>query len=305
MDSETLRFFLRVSELGSFGRAAQVLNTSQPTLSRRIALLEREVGAQVFVRHQRGVSLTPSGLALERRAASLMQQLQHLHEEVGVSTREPSGSLALGLPPSLVTAVSGPLIEAYRRSCPRVDLFIFEGITDELEEKLANGELDIALMFPIRSKLHNVTVRPLASEQMACVQGSPKFPGKQWVTVADMSDLPLILYRLPNYVRWLVELAFQRHGLSPNVVAEVNSLPMLLELSRQNVGFGILPMSAAAHDIRSGALHGNPVRGMPVKWTLAVARERKGSLAVKALLSCLDDIVKKQIQSGKWKATLA
>ena len=163
MDSETLRFFLRVSELGSFGRAAQVLNISQPTLSRRIALLEREVRAQVFVRHQRGVSLTPSGLALERRAASLMQQLQHLHEDVSVSSREPSGLLALGLPPSLVTVVSGPLIEAYKRSCPRVELFIFEGITDELEEKLANGELDIALMLPIRSKLRNVTVRPLAT----------------------------------------------------------------------------------------------------------------------------------------------
>lgn len=305
MDSETLRIFLRVSELGSFGRAAQVLNISQPTLSRRMALLEREIHARIFVRHQRGVSLTPPGLALERRAASLMRQLQHLHEDVSVSSREPSGLLALGLPPSLVTVVSGPLIEAYKRSCPRVELFIFEGITDELEEKVANGGLDIALMLPIRSKLRNVTVRELATEQMVCVQRSPRFPGKSWLTIADISDLPLILYRPPNYIRWLVELAFQRRGLSPNVVAEVNSLPMLLELSRQNVGLAILPTSAAAHDIRSGALHANPVRGMPVKWTLAVGREREGSLAVKALLSCLDEIVKRQIRSGKWNATLA
>ena len=99
MDSETLRFFLRVSELGSFGRAAQSLNISQPTLSRRIALLEREVRAQVFVRHQRGVSLTANehaaavivsdrGGARERLARDA--GLDHAIEIVGVNVEDVS-----------------------------------------------------------------------------------------------------------------------------------------------------------------------------------------------------------------------
>jgi LysR family nitrogen assimilation transcriptional regulator len=302
MDSETLRFFLRISELGSFGRAAQVLNISQPTLSRRIALLEREMRTQIFVRHQRGVALTPAGAALRRRALNLVRQLDDLHGEALASTREPSGTLTLGLPPSLITVVNGPLIERYRRSYPQVELFIFEGITNELEEKMANGDLDIALMFPIRAKLRNISVKALASEQMVCARAQ-NFQSKPWLTIDDLAALPLILYRLPNYIRWMIEIALQQRGLTPKVVAEVNSLPMLLELARRDVGSVILPRSAVAHDLALKTLQATPVRGMSVKWTLAVAREREQSLAVKALVVSLHEIIKKQIRTGNWKAT--
>src|SRR5689334_20427324 len=141
MDAQSLRCFLRIAELGSFGRAAQVLNLTQPTLSRRIALLERELRAQLFVRHQRGISLTPAGQTLSTRALSVVRQLDELQEDVATLDREPSGSVALGLPPSLVGVINGPLVEMYCRKFPRVNLFIHEGISNLVGDKLIDGEL--------------------------------------------------------------------------------------------------------------------------------------------------------------------
>jgi LysR family nitrogen assimilation transcriptional regulator len=304
MDSGTLRSFLRICELGSFGRAAQVLNTSQPTLSRRIALLEREMQAQLFARHQRGVSLTPAGRALEKRALRLVRQMDELHEELATLAGEPSGTLAIGLAPSLISIVGGPLIERFSKSFPRVELFVFEGIANEMEEKIASGELDIALLLPIRARLSDVAVRGLASEQMvlaaAARDGLPASPA----TVDDLARRPLILYRLPNYSRWMVEIAFQQRAQSPRVVAEVNSLPMMLELARRGVGAVILPRSAIEQDVAAGALHAVPISGMRVEWTLAVARQREGTVTAQAMIDCLNDIVRERIRSGAWEAAL-
>ena len=304
MDSDTLRSFLRICELGSFGRAAQVLNTSQPTLSRRIALLEREMQAEIFVRHQRGVSLTPAGRALERRALRLVRQMDELHEELVTLTREPGGTLAIGLAPSLISIVGGPLIEKFSTSFPRVELFVFEGIANEMEEKVASGELDIALLLPLRSRLSDVAVRGLAREQMVLAGAARGGLPDSSATVDDLARQPLILYKLPNYSRWMVEIAFQQRALSPRVVAEVNSLPMMLELARRGVGSVILPRSAIEHDVAAGTLHAVPIRGMQVEWTLAVARDREDSVTARAMIDCLRDIVRAQIRGGAWEATL-
>lgn len=304
MDSDMLRSFLRIAELGSFGRAAQVLNTSQPTLSRRVALLEREMQAPLFVRNQRGVSLTPAGRALERRARRLVRQMDELREDVAASAGEPGGTLAIGLAPSLISIVGGPLIARFNEAFPRVALFVVEGIANEMEEKVASGELDIALLLPIRARLSDVVVRAVASEQMTLACARRDDLPDRWASVDDLARQPLILYRLPNYSRWMVEIAFQHRALSPKVVAEVSSMPMMLELARRGVGSVILPRSAIERDVAMGTLHAVPVRGMRVEWTLAIARERADSVTVRAMIDSLQAIVREQIGSGAWEATL-
>ncbi|WP_424630314.1 LysR family transcriptional regulator [Bradyrhizobium sp. SYSU BS000235] len=304
MDAQSLRCFLRIAELGSFGRAAQVLNLTQPTLSRRIALLERELHAQLFVRHQRGISLTPAGLTLSTRALSVVRQLDELQEDVAALDREPSGSVAIGLPPSLVAVINGPLIEMYCRKFPRVNLFIHEGISNLVGEKLIDGELDMALMFSTRSHLRNTSVKILAIEEMVLASAPACSPSKSRLTMSDISALPLVLYRLPNYIRWRVDVAFQQLDLQPNIAAETNTLLMLLELARRGVGSAILPRAAVQHDVSLGLLTAIPIRGMSVKWMLAISRDREHTPAIQELIKCIEALTLKQIKAGKWRASL-
>ena len=304
MDAQSLRCFLRIAELGSFGRAAQVLNLTQPTLSRRIALLERELRAQLFIRHQRGISLTPAGIALNSRALSVVRQLDELQEDVATLDREPNGSIAVGLPPSLIAVLNGPLIEMYCRKFPRVNLFIHEGISNLVAEKLIDGELDMALMFSTRSHLRNISVKILATEEMVLASAPHCSPTKARLTMSDVSSLPLVLYRLPNYIRWRVDVAFQQQDIQPKVMAETNTLSMLLELARRGVGSAILPRSAVEHDLSLRLLTAIPIRGMSVKWTLAVSRDRERSPAIQALIKCIEELVLRQIKAKKWRASL-
>jgi LysR family transcriptional regulator, nitrogen assimilation regulatory protein len=302
MDSESLRCFLRIAELGSFGRAAQVLNLTQPTLSRRIASLEHELHAQLFVRHQRGVSLTPAGVALGQRAQNLVRQLEELHDEVNLVDREPSGKVAVGLPPSLLKVVNGPLVESYRKKFPRVTLDAYEGISNFLEEKLVNGELDVALMFATRSRLRNASTKILAAEEMVLAKTGDAISQKAWTTVDDVASLPLILYKLPNHIRWRVDVAFQQRGLTPNIVVEVNTISMLLEFARRGVGAVIVPRSAVVHDVEEKTLVATPIRNLSVQWMLAVSRDREHLPAVKALAHHIESLIRAQIKAGRWGA---
>jgi LysR family transcriptional regulator, nitrogen assimilation regulatory protein len=302
MDSVSLRCFLRIAELGSFGRAAQVLNLAQPTLSRRIASLEHELQAQLFVRHQRGVSLTPAGAALSHRAQSLVRQLEELRDEVNLLDREPSGAVAVGLPPSLLKVVNGPLVESYRKRFPRVMLNVHEGLSNLLEEKLVNGDLDVALMFATRSRLRNASTKVLAAEEIVLAKAGNAVSQNEWITIENIEKLPLVLYKLPNYIRWRVDVAFQQRGLKPNIVVEVNTIPMLLEFARRGVGAVIVPRSAVVHDVEEKSLVATPIRGLTVRWMLAVSRDREHLPAVKALANEIESLVHAQIKAGRWGA---
>jgi len=305
MDSQSLRCFLRIAELGSFGRASQVLNVSQPTLTRRIAVLERELQARLFIRHQRGITLTPAGVALNNRALNLVRQLDEIREDVSILDREPSGSVAVGLPPSLIGVLNGPLVETYCRKFPRVSLSIYEGINNWLEEKMINGDLDIAIMLSARAHLRNITVKTLATEGLFLVgSGASESCQKAWVTIPDIADTRLILSKLPNYIRWRVDVAFQQSGLAPKIVVEANTLPMLLELARRGVGSVVLPKSALISEAAGNRLKAQPIRGMSLNWVVAISRDRALSPAVNAMAQSIESLVQEQIKNGKWQASL-
>jgi LysR family transcriptional regulator, nitrogen assimilation regulatory protein len=91
MDLRILQAFIRVAELGSIARAANVLNQTQPTISRQIAALETEVGGPLFIRHRRGMSLSPGGERFRDRA---MHALRVLIRRRPSSLRMPESRLA-------------------------------------------------------------------------------------------------------------------------------------------------------------------------------------------------------------------
>ncbi|MFC5584650.1 LysR substrate-binding domain-containing protein [Nitratireductor kimnyeongensis] len=225
-----------------------------------------------------------------------------MKEDVATLDREPSGNVAIGLPPSLASVLNGPLVEEYHRAFPKVSLFVHEGISNFVGEKLIDGELDLALMFSTRAHLRNTSVKVLATEPMVLASALPYAPSKVLLSMSDLSNVPLVLYRLPNHIRWRVDVAFQQLGLQPCVATETNTLSMLLELARRGVGAAILPRSAVEQDVSQNLLSAVPIRGMSIDWALAVSRDRAHSPAVQMLVRNVEELVLKQIRTGKWQA---
>src|SRR5258707_2310923 len=173
MDLRLLQAFIRIAELGSFGRAAEALNQTQPTVSRQIAALEEEVGNRLFVRHRHGVSLTQAGVLFRDHAMQAVRSLDQAKAEMTAQAREPTGTVSLGLPPSLLTVLSGPVVDCFARRYPKVLLHVYEAISQGLEELMLTQQVDLAVLISDRPLLRNVELCSLCIETLMVPGATP------------------------------------------------------------------------------------------------------------------------------------
>lgn len=300
MDIRQLQAFVRIADLGSFARAVAVLNQTQPTLSRQIAALEREVGTSLLVRHRHGVTLTPAGILFKERAIDVMRSLDEARRELTAQADEPSGAVSLGLPPSMLRVVSGPLVQRFVRSYPRVLLHVHEAISQGLEDMMRSGAADLAVLIADRKVLRNVMLTPLASEpvMLAGPAGCGLRPD-QPVGIDRLAGQPLLTFRPPNYLRLLAESALRKRGLAFRIAVEAETLPLVIDLIERGAGYALLPPSALA--LGPPRIPAAPVRGMSVTWTLAVNRARASQPAVLAMAKMIREQADTLIRNGQWR----
>ncbi|HEY1475139.1 MAG TPA: LysR family transcriptional regulator [Pseudolabrys sp.] len=299
MDLRILQAFIRVAELGSIARAAFVLNQTQPTISRQIAALERDLGGTLFVRNRRGMTLNPAGVQFRERAMQALRGLAQAKAEFTAQTQEPSGTISIGLPPSLRAVLSAPVLERFAKAHPRVLLHVYETIAQGLEELMRSGEADLAVLIADRKVLRNVALTPLALDPLllAGPPGARLDPNKP-LGIEALAGLPLLTYRPPNYLRLLTEAALRKRALAFNVAVEMETLPLMLELVERGVGYTLLPKSGVSPGSRIALA---PLRGMAVTWTLAVNRERARRPAVRAFAEMIRAQSGALLAQGVWK----
>jgi DNA-binding transcriptional LysR family regulator len=152
MTFEQLETFVRVARARSFSRAAVVLDLAQPTLSGRIAQLEGEIGAPLFLRRGRAVDLTEAGRAL----LPFAERMLALRAEAGAETRRAAtgglGRLIFGANPTCSQYLAPRLIERFLRTHPRVPVSLRTALSPALMEGLLDGALQLALC--ARAQIH-------------------------------------------------------------------------------------------------------------------------------------------------------
>ena len=126
MNLKQLEYFVRVAELGSFSKAALLLNIAQPALSRQVRLLETDLRVALLLRNGRGVVLTELGQRLFDSSVGILQLVARVREDIDTSRDEPAGRIVVGLPPSMGRLLTLPLVEAFRRRLPKARLAIVE-----------------------------------------------------------------------------------------------------------------------------------------------------------------------------------
>ena len=101
MNFKQLEYFVHVAELGSFSKAALVLDIAQPALSRQVRSLETDLRETLLLRNGRGVVLTEAGQRLYEHGVNILQALAQAQDDMGASRDEPVGRITIGLPPSV------------------------------------------------------------------------------------------------------------------------------------------------------------------------------------------------------------
>ncbi len=147
MDLKQLEYFVRVAELGSFTKAAIALDVAQPALSRQVRLLEVELRQNLLTRNGRGAVATEAGKLLLEHGRGILHQVQRAREELGRVRGALAGRVAVGLPPSVAKVLAVPLIREFRQRMPDATLSISESLSVGMQESLASGRLDIALLY--------------------------------------------------------------------------------------------------------------------------------------------------------------
>lgn len=305
MNLRQLTYFLQIAELQSISRAASVLHVAQSSLSRQIQLLEHELGVLLFVRSDKGVTLTEAGHALQERSSAVLLQVRQIRDDIGLQSRTPKGELSFGLPPSMYKLLTVPLVCEFRQRYPEVQLLVAEGVSAAMHEAVLTAKLDTAVMSDVEP-LSMLRSQLLLREQLFVV--GARDAGLDMATempVRELAERPLLLTSRPNAMRVIVERALAKHGHRVKPVVQTNSARLLCELAAQGQGFSVLPYCAISAAFATGRVSAAPVTGLSVTWTLVSSRERSQTLAGRKLRELIIEIARRQIAAGVWRGVVA
>lgn len=297
MESKSIECFLRVVELGSINKAAADLNVSQPSLSRAIAALEHEMGAQLFTRHQGGVQLTDPGRLLADRARPLLAQFALLKEQIG----ETSGQVAVGIPPSWQTVFTTGFIKQVFTQAPGVALRIHEGVSHVLLDHMQAGLLDLCIIPFGSTAMGGYSQGRLVREPLVLV-GHPS-SGVDWskpVPLQALGGQKMVLPGKPNAIRQLIENTLVRQALAFKLVMQVDTLALCLNVASQNLAFTVVPACAVSSLAHGTDTRWTPIKGLYMTWALFENNARTHSLAVRESRRLLLEEVASSVRSGRW-----
>ncbi len=302
MDLKQLEYFVRVAELGSFTRAAQVLGVAQPALSRQVRLLEVELRQNLLARNGRGATPTEAGQVLLEHGRGILHQVERAREELARVRSGLAGRVALGLPPSVARVLTVPLTRAFRQKLPEAQLSISEGLSSAMQENLHNGRLDIAVLYN-PSALPGIELHPLLDEELLLVQprppGLPEDPPPPPITLREVAELPLLIPSRPNALRMHVESEMAAIGCQPHIALEIDGVSAILDLVADGAGVAMLSRNAVMRSVRPSAYALRPISApaLRIPLTTAVSSLRPTTLTQQATLELLRSVALEWLQA--------
>lgn len=265
MQFRQLRYFVKIVEAGSFSRAATLIHVAQPALSAQIHELEERLGVTLLQRSARGVNPTAAGELLFREATSILHQLDQLPTIIRSGSGELEGVVSVGLASSMAPILIGPLLEQFKAGLPKVNPRISDNNSEALEAAVGGNHLDLAVLYE-GELVPSSARRPVFRQRLYFVSREPWLEnGATSATLQQIAKHPLILPGLPNGRRELIDRAFAERGLTPNLVAEADSLSTEILAVRSGAAASILPISDRASFDRNGF-----AEPMPVEPTLSL-----------------------------------
>ncbi len=266
MELRHLRYFVAVAEELNFTRAAERLETAQPSLSQQIKRLEAELDASLFVRNKRKVELTDIGHAFLLEARDILARTERAVQRIREASGNQAAELSVAVAPAAEVKVLPKLLPLLRREMPGLRLILHTLPTSEQKIAFANHSLDVGFMRgPI--SMPDTIVEPLLVEKLLI--GLPtKHPlaSKKRLRIEDLNAHPFIMISRKGSpeLHDAVSAFCEQSGLRPPIAQRAGNVLGNLNLIRNGVGFGLLPDYVAAILPRGVTLRHLDVKPEPV-----------------------------------------
>lgn len=241
MDLRQLEYFVEIARTLHFTRTAESLNISQPALSQQIKLLEEELGAPLFDRLGRKVSLTKFGHSFLPYAQQIIFNANQGKTAVHDTMSLKRGQINVGVANGLMSYVMAGTVSSFHKKFPAIRVSLETSRTQAIEKNILTGKYDIGLVNETDNE-KDISFIPIFQEELYLV--CPK--GNKWIKndsfPLELADhLPLILPPADYALRLLIEKEFRKKGLNPKIILEVSDFETIRLLVKSGVGCSFLP----------------------------------------------------------------
>jgi DNA-binding transcriptional LysR family regulator len=288
-----LRLFAAVARHRSFSRAAETLHVSQPAVSKGVRDFEAQIGGRLLERgRQGGVTLTEAGSLLMRHATTLFAAERAAEEELAALRGLDRGWLSVGASMTVATYQLPPLLGAFHKRYPGVELRLISRNTRMIAELLSARELDIALVEgPVDEP--GIEVRPWCEEEMVLIAAPDHRLARARAPIAmEAIAQEILLIREPGSgTRDVVLAALDARRIVPRTILEIGSTEAIKRIVAAGFGIAIVSAAAAADQIALGRLvilkpRNFAVRRMLTRLSLSARQPSAAAAAFDAMLDC-------------------
>ena len=249
MEIHQLTYFVAVAETGSFSRAAEKCNISQPSLSQQIQKLEQELGESLFERLPRKVVLTDAGRILLPKATNILGELQDIKHTLNQNMDSGHGLLHVGFIPTIAPFVLPRVIKRFSKEYPNARLTVQEDVTESLVRDLIDGKLDVGITsMPIHNKL--IQTQELHTEPL--LVASPRkndIITRASIRVKELDNFPFIALSEMHCLGEQIQSFCHLQELELKVVCDTSQLTTVQNCVALGLGVSLVPRAMAVSDL--------------------------------------------------------
>ena len=200
MEIRVLKYFLTVAQIGNITKAANSMHLTQPTLSRQLQDLEKELGQKLFIRGNHSVSLTPEGMILRKRAEEIIELVEKTENEFTSIKDTVSGDIFIGAGETKSIKLIADIMSNLNKEYPQIKFHIVSGDSEDLSEKLDKGLLDFCIFiqpFDVKQQSQKYDYVNLGEKDVwgILLREDDPLAQKKSIKVNDLINLPLLISR--------------------------------------------------------------------------------------------------------------
>jgi DNA-binding transcriptional LysR family regulator len=296
MELDHVEAFVAIVRRGGFTRAAATLHLSQPAISRRVHLLEDELGAPLFERIRSGAALTDAGRAFLPHAEALLASRQDGVEAVRALRGGDRGTVTLAIVGTLASTALTERLRRFREAFPAIELRVRTALSREVSELVRRGDATLGLRYEpdpdpelVSTTLHAERLVPVCSPRHRLARGRRLRPaalaGEPWITFPPRPGAPREPYATA------LEHRLAACGLGAAHIIPIDSLTAQKRMVEAGFGLALLPESSVDEELGRGTLRALPVPAMRTTIPVVLIHRRRAYLggATRALVTALSD----------------
>lgn len=273
LDLRLLRMFETLARVGSFTRAAKLLNVTQSAVSHGIKRLEEQVKCPLLSRKGKSLQLTPEGRIFHTQTLRVLEAVERAAESITGRYSEARGTLSVALSTSMAHLLLAPVLREFRESYPRISVVVRLEDSHRAVQEVEEGRCDLAIAIE-DGQARSLRAHALFQDRLHFVF-SPLHPwGKRTrVPVAEMTREHFLLPHRHSVTFAMAEDFFLKSGIRLGSYVEIPSFEIMKQLARLGLGIALMAPWVAEKELAEGSLVVRPLPKFPVRRKWAVLHQ--------------------------------